>query len=838
MKFLHRFDAYLLLHRLHIWRTRAHYVLFFSLLAFVSLFLIGYFYPLDMLMVAKNYQDIENIKQLSFMFSVVLATFGIIAWWRVMSKHPILSTTWREAIVENALYFVCLFVIWQATNAFSTGLNANIVGLKNRIRSEERARLEEELFFVPITMNRTVDDSLYISKDMYDKELTEDSLQKHLQHNISLMKQFVHRAKTTTFADSQYVINPYFDYSEYYSSLTNLPMNYYYSFYDSEFNNKEERRLKTVRAFYRTQTKIPYDNAKLSSNSEYMWKMAKKLTKKDLPRFKKIEDSLTSIFVNSAISKEQNKEHFSLIGALDHIDYPYAKAFIDTCDASYFKFSHPNYMKTAQILHFYYERDILKKRFEKSLSETERKEYHNYLSRILQLFPSRYYYTDISSRSLVEKEILFAKLKDEIYFDFYSKIDAFSQKTYSDLMKFHFKQKQIDEEIVKPFKMDLWNTRNGKYTENKYFPTTSGIDSIIACILPMASKTTKWKQDTFLIYERLSDNINEILPFTPKIAADREYYAKYDSIKNHYVYYYYEYTKGKEKGERDILDKEYFKFIKENKSKKNHIDIYGYYRNLSRGKIDSFFITPDSMLRKRVRIHFEHFLSTGTPYSYNYNRSYGYDNIPLPSLFRKNLSDPDSMLLRAVMQRNGFMNDASYTFDRDYLLSSAYYLQVADIQINRIQKTFFDTYDFLGMSRKTAFCLCLMAILLFLLTSVESNVFIAIFASFFIVFFNFSIFKIVNALTQSDANMPLYLSFAVLGVLAAICSIYILFIKRKVLLINTLFLIQVFSLLGILIWIFNHDDIHRHFNYLASYIGLLFFLTLIYRKYLALPAKK
>ena len=147
MKFLKNIDQYLLRHYLHVWRTKAHYTLTISILAGLILFLIGYFYPLDMLKVGKNYQDIENIKQLSFLISAALAAFGIVAWWRQIAKYPLLTTNWRNAILENAIYVLCLFVIWEATNAFTAGLNANIVSLKNRISSEDQKRLDEENFF-------------------------------------------------------------------------------------------------------------------------------------------------------------------------------------------------------------------------------------------------------------------------------------------------------------------------------------------------------------------------------------------------------------------------------------------------------------------------------------------------------------------------------------------------------------------------------------------------------------------------------------------------------------------------------------------------------------------
>ncbi len=226
--------------------------------------------------------------------------------------------------------------------------------------------------------------------------------------------------------------------------------------------------------------------------------------------------------------------------------------------------------------------------------------------------------------------------------------------------------------------------------------------------------------------------------------------------------------------------------------------------------------------------------------NFRVNDIYSYDDLMKPVLdcYKSNLSDPDSVLLRNVLQHNGFMSDDTYTFDREYLLSSSYYLQVADIQINKIRKTFFQTYDFLAMNKKVAFCIGLLALLLFVMTSVQSNFFMVLFASFFLVFFNFSIFKIVNALMQSDANMPIYLSFGVLAIFALVCTWSILFSKSKKAIVSTLLLIQMVSLLGIFLLIFKEDDIIRNFNYLAFYIGLLFVLTLFYRKYLSLPVRR
>jgi hypothetical protein len=109
--FLRRFDKYLLLNLPFVWRTRVHYLLFYSLVADVILFLIGLSYPMDLFKLYAEGIDIIKNQEYIAMIMVLLSFLTLIYWWNQLSKYKTPIVDGKNILLEWLIYFVCVSAI-------------------------------------------------------------------------------------------------------------------------------------------------------------------------------------------------------------------------------------------------------------------------------------------------------------------------------------------------------------------------------------------------------------------------------------------------------------------------------------------------------------------------------------------------------------------------------------------------------------------------------------------------------------------------------------------------------------------------------------------------------
>lgn len=822
LNFLHKFDYYLLRHHLHIWRTKAHYVLFFNSIAGLIFFLIGYFYPINLETIARNYDAVKSTSELGFMLSAAFVVFGLIAWQRKVAKNAILSSNWRDTFIELSLYLLCLFVMWQSSHAFVTGLNANIVSQQNKITKEERAKLENENYFVPALLDCQQDDKLYTYVGNYNgidyqtgkkailrkDSLYQDTIDAFINRSIELPKRYIQRVKTTPYLDSQ-MINTWYLHSFSRPRFRYLPTNWHRDIGSDDWGSDNSffdflQFKKVIKEVDKYQYK--YYDKKVIKQMSNIWK---KMNDAQRQEFQVYKDSIYSFGQNIELRKQLKEQS----GLFIHLDRRYsltdAKRIIDTCDAENFKKTANNFAYFVSGFTKLFENDILKNRFWKSLNSTEKANYLSYLNQIALTFEvEMYQYYDYEYINKLKHEDELALVNDSLYRHFSKTLDNTSKRYYLDFLDLN-RYKKTDEKKIKDIKISIWNTRNRKYLTDEFFATQSGIDSLIKAVF----KYKPASFDTMMSYHLAQSLYNVTLPRN----IGFRYEARYYKDNNTYIFYFLHVVKGKDKGYKrqmslyELYDTDF--------------DEYDFSVKRKDCKIDTVIVTHDSLYNKFIKESIE-----------NISNRIKEANHPFwKSIFTKRLNDSDSTFLYQILDRNGFMADKSYTFNREYLLYSAFDLMWSDHQTTVVQRAFFDSGDCWAWSKKIGFCLALLAMLMYVTTSNATNLFAALFSSFFLVFFNFSIFKLVNLLTQNDPNMPIYLCFGALLLMLLLCAAMMFFSKIHSEYINLLFLIQFFSSIGIIWLIFSNDEIHRYYNYLIIYVLCLGILTFWYRKYLSRP---
>ena len=121
--FLTKLDGYLLDHYPEIWRTRGHFVLFYTLIITFLLFIAGYFFPVSVndLMVHPICPIVIQ-KENYFYLSLIFAFIGILYW--ANTQHQIRMSHYNSIRVFRTIivYMICLFfIIGIACSAFRMG---------------------------------------------------------------------------------------------------------------------------------------------------------------------------------------------------------------------------------------------------------------------------------------------------------------------------------------------------------------------------------------------------------------------------------------------------------------------------------------------------------------------------------------------------------------------------------------------------------------------------------------------------------------------------------------------------------------------------------------------
>jgi len=122
--FLRRFDNFLLENHPVVWRTRIHFVLFYSILAAVVLFVAGYCYPVSATNLTVAPIEPINIARESYYFvSLAFAIVGILYWAYTQYILKVSKESLKSIFTRLGLYAVGLYTILALdTTAFRMGM--------------------------------------------------------------------------------------------------------------------------------------------------------------------------------------------------------------------------------------------------------------------------------------------------------------------------------------------------------------------------------------------------------------------------------------------------------------------------------------------------------------------------------------------------------------------------------------------------------------------------------------------------------------------------------------------------------------------------------------------
>jgi hypothetical protein len=117
--FLQRFDRYLLVNHPHLWRTRGHYVGFYSFLATLILFLAGYFYPQTLYDLTTSGREMPSFY--ISVFGIFLSIGMLFSWWYYIQKFEYKRLNFTHFLSEIGIYAICLTLLWSSVFAFLLG---------------------------------------------------------------------------------------------------------------------------------------------------------------------------------------------------------------------------------------------------------------------------------------------------------------------------------------------------------------------------------------------------------------------------------------------------------------------------------------------------------------------------------------------------------------------------------------------------------------------------------------------------------------------------------------------------------------------------------------------
>jgi hypothetical protein len=122
-KFLRRFDTWLLANHPHLWRTRGHIFLFFTLIAAALLWVLGFTYPQTLYNLVQ-FNDFTGQMPFYVTGFLVFVGIGVLFWWAsAILKFEYRRTNWRKMAAEIGVYWLGLSALWTAIWAFNLGFS-------------------------------------------------------------------------------------------------------------------------------------------------------------------------------------------------------------------------------------------------------------------------------------------------------------------------------------------------------------------------------------------------------------------------------------------------------------------------------------------------------------------------------------------------------------------------------------------------------------------------------------------------------------------------------------------------------------------------------------------
>jgi hypothetical protein len=797
--FLSRIDNHLMLHTPHIWRTRVHFVAFYAFIAWILLFFIGLLYPLSMFDISRTPYAVEEIKHVSFLFLLICGFFGLVYWWQQVAKFRILAAKWYHSFMECALFFVGIFMLWQAVNAFQNGLDTNMAYRVGRVLSEaDREKLYRENFYLPAVFD--FNNEIELRKEFdWRKDTSPYQYYTEAEALLQTYHNRLHRAGVIQ--DSQFLIRKENRFSEsryegdfgfYHPSYSGD--SYIYSEWKDSINTKAKRVIKPYPQrddiwskkldkyveHWKVQPFNSYDAWTLDSIYQF------------LNAYDKFQvDSVRYASVNESIDGYRKQQQFPLTLLAKGMRKVDIEHVLDTCSNVFFNNQQWTYLDVLKSENQRFESEFRDKQILSTFSAKDSVAYKNYLAEIMLIAP-------LSNRKRIDiMEVGLYYKKDSLTLDFFGKVSKRGKRNYEDLMAFYMNNTIKKEKAAEYVSNIRWNKKTSKYSEIEKYVTRDFLDTVFFYADSLISRKKKARFDqvysllNYSILQSIHSNIDDW-------KSNKDTFL----ILDHYVQITF-FTK-KENKYRRIVDR---------KMRRDSIPLDTVFKweieknlqyNLSKNEVDNLFEDKFFTNYKKYR--------------------------------DTKITTEDSTFLDNVYTKTGYLRDSS-EHSRLFFHANAYYLYLADISINK-SRAFLTGWNPFYLSTNNKLAIIVLAFLMFFTTLAYSNLFTAIFAAFFINFVNNTLFNMGQNFQEVDKNKQTFWLFGLLAVLALITAFNVLFRKFKLPVIYLLINVQLFAMLGIFVWLFDSQTIEQQSNY--AYLAVAFWGLMVwkFRSYLALPSKR
>ena len=505
--FLQDIDNRLMLQLPHIWRTRIHFVAFYGLIAWILLFFIGLFYPLSMYDISRTPYAVAEVKRVSFLFLLICGFFSLIYWWQQVAKFRILAAKWYHSFMECALFFVGIFMLWQAVNAFQNGLDTNMAyRVGRKISASDKEKLYANNFYLPGFINYNKNDQF---KNNVELNNLTDSISSGYYADAERILQVYHNRlyRQGVLQDSQFFIKRDFKINEYsnrvrYAYLGYSNDNYIYRQWKDSINEKARKYIKPT-----IELEDEWD--------EETNKTKKKWVSRPFESYNSwVLDSIYqhfSLYEKSQIDSTRNESINAYIDAKrKQLDYKLPFHFLelmrrdipkvlDTCSNIFFNNQQWTYLDVLKVQSCDFEKQFKQQQLLSVLSSNEKNKYQDYLAEIILMIP-------LSQRaSIINIEVGLYYRRDSLTHDFLNQLSPRSKKIYEEMIAFFINNIVDKQDAATKAGNYKWNKQTKKYSEIEKYASRGFLDTVFFYADSIITKKEKRKYAFVVIYNVLNN---------------------------------------------------------------------------------------------------------------------------------------------------------------------------------------------------------------------------------------------------------------------------------------------------------------------------------------------
>ncbi len=143
--FLNKLDHRLLINKPSIWRTKAHYLLFYSIIIVALVFSVGCFYPRSLYTEVYEKSGGSN---LDIYITAGMSIIVILFWSTRLYQYKTKILKWNQFFKTFCIYFFCLFILFTSVFSFHYGSFINRTNLISNFRNSHN-HLVNNNFHIP-----------------------------------------------------------------------------------------------------------------------------------------------------------------------------------------------------------------------------------------------------------------------------------------------------------------------------------------------------------------------------------------------------------------------------------------------------------------------------------------------------------------------------------------------------------------------------------------------------------------------------------------------------------------------------------------------------------------